>query len=157
MRSLIYNICVAALLGLLAVACGERSYSRWANLPTDGWIYTDTVALLPVDTMLHDNDSLVRGAIRIAVRHENSYRYSNLWLEMTYHTDGRRLIRDTINLRLADVYGRWIGSGFGASYQQEALISSSSVIDVTQPVALRHIMRVDTLRGIEQIGIEVVR
>lgn len=157
MRSLIYNICIVVLVALSFGSCGERSYSRWANLPTEGWVYADTVFLLPVDTSLYDNDSLVNGAIRIAVRHGNSYRYSNLWLEMTYHTDGRRLMRDTINLRLADVYGRWLGSGFGALYQQEATVSPSSMIDVTQPVSLRHIMRVDTLRGIEQVGIEVVR
>lgn len=156
MRGLIYMALAAA--GLLT-ACGpeNRDYSRWADIPADGWVYTDTVSLLPVDTSLTDNDSLVNGAIKVALRHGNAYRYSNVWLELTYRTDGRRIVRDTLNIRLADVYGRWLGSGFGASYQKELTVSPSTVVDVTRPVELRHIMRVDTLRGIEQVGIEVVK
>lgn len=155
MRRLLH---ISALAVALLCGCsqGRRDYSRWANLPADGWVYTDTVTLLPVDTSLTDNDSLVNGAVKVALRHSNAYPFSNIWLELTYHSDSRRQMRDTINIRLADVYGRWLGSGFGAAYQQEVTVSPSTVIDVTRPVALRHIMRVDTLRGVEQIGIEVV-
>ncbi|MCM1077518.1 MAG: gliding motility lipoprotein GldH [Bacteroides sp.] len=156
MRNLLFiSVCLALILTSCGV--GNRDYSRWTNLPTEGWLYTDTVSLLPVDTSLNDNDSIVTGAIKLALRHGNSYRYSNVWLELTYHTDNRRLVRDTINMRVADVYGRWLGSGFGASYQQEATVSPAAVIDVTKPVALRHIMRIDTLKGIEQIGVEIVK
>ena len=35
------------------------------------------------------------------------------------------------------------------------MINQSTVIDVTRPVEVRHIMRVDTLHGIDQIGIFV--
>lgn len=158
MRALVYNICVLCILAVAAVSCGGgRDYSRWANIPPEGWVYTDTISLLPVDTSLTDNDSLVNGAVKVALRHGNSYRYSNLWLELTYRTDGHRMVRDTLNIRLADVYGRWLGSGFGASYQQSVTVKPAGVIDVTRPMLIRHIMRVDTLRDIEQVGIEVVR
>ncbi|MDE5827099.1 MAG: gliding motility lipoprotein GldH, partial [Duncaniella sp.] len=155
MRRLAYISGVIA--GLLLLSCGGRDYSHWTNLPAEGWVYGDTVLLDPLDSSLPDNDSLVGGALKLALRHGNSYQYSNIWLEMTYRTDDRRMIRDTINLPLADIYGRWLGSGFGASYQQEILVSPQTTIDLTRPVALRHIMRVDTLAGVEQIGIEIVR
>lgn len=155
MRALAYI--VGVVLAMSFIACGGRDYSNWTNLPAEGWVYGDTVLLNPLDPSLPDNDSLVGGTLKVALRHGNSYRYSNIWLEMTYHTADHRMIRDSINLRLADVYGRWLGSGFGASYQQEVLVSPMTVIDLTQPVALRHIMRVDTLCGVEQIGIEIVR
>lgn len=158
MRSLLFYI-ASSLVILFLTACegGRRDYSRWANISPEGWIYADTVLLLPADTSLHDNDSLVNAALKVALRHSNAYLYSNIWLELTYHTDNHRLVRDTLNIRLADVYGRWLGSGFGASYQREVTVSPAAVIDITRPVALRHIMRVDTLQGIEQVGIEVVR
>ena len=144
------------LLSLLLGACspGKRDYSRWENLPASGWVYGDTVLRLPVDTMLLDNDSIVEGAVGLSLRHGSSYPYSNIWLEVTYHGD-RRMVRDTVNIPLADVFGRWLGSGFGASYQNSAMINQSTVIDVTRPVEVRHIMRVDTLHGIDQIGIFV--
>ena len=154
MRHLIYIIAVACALLFTACGLGERDYSRWGSLPPSGWLYTDTVVLLPVDTSLTDNDSIVDGAVKVALRHSNDYPYSNIWLELTYSGEGR-MMRDTINLRLADVYGRWLGSGFGAGYQQEVTVSPETRIDLTRPVALRHIMRVDTLTGIEQVGILV--
>ena len=56
---------------------------------------------------------------------------------------------------LADIYGRWLGSGFGSSYQREITLKPRADIDLTRPVDVRHIMRLDTLRNIERIGITV--
>ncbi len=153
MRSLTYIIIATFLALLVACSRGERDYSSWEQLPADGWAYTDTVSLLPVDTSLTDNDSIIDGTLHVALRHNNAYPYSNIWLELTYHSDGPWLMRDTINMPLADLYGRWLGSGFGTGYQRDLTVSPRSRIDLTRPVALRHIMRVDTLRGIEQVGI----
>lgn len=147
---------VIFLLSLLLGACspGSREYSRWDNIPERGWVYGDSVLLLPIDTGLPDNDSIVTAAVGVALRHGSDYKYSDIWLEVTFHGDGY-MTRDTVNIRLADSFGRWLGSGFGASYQKAAIINTSSVIDITRPVEIRHIMNVDTLRGIEQIGVTV--
>ena len=56
--------------------------------------------------------------------------------------------------RLADVYGRWHGQGFGASYQFSRPFNTGVTLVRGDSVTVRHIMRVDTLRGIEQIGIK---
>ena len=156
MRSITYIIIAVSLFALLA-ACGrgERDYSSWEQLPAEGWAYTDTISLLPVDTTLTDNDSILDGTLHVALRHSNAYPYSNIWLELTYHGDGPYMLRDTINMPLADLYGRWLGSGFGAGYKRELIVNPDTRIDLTRPVTLRHIMRVDTLRGVEQIGILV--
>lgn len=142
---------------MLLGACspGMRDYSRWDNIPVKGWVYGDTVPLLLVDTSLYDNDSIVTGELCVALRHSSDYPYSNLWLEVTYHSDRHMMVRDTLDITLADVFGRWLGRGFGASYQQSVLVSPSAVVDITRPVAVRHIMRVDTLRGVDQIGVSI--
>ncbi len=147
---------ILLLLSMLLGACspGKRDYSRWNNISASGWVYGDTISLLPADTALYGNDSIVTGALRVALRHSSDYPYSNLWLEVTYHSD-RSLMRDTLDITLADVFGRWLGSGFGASYQQSVLINPSAVVDVTRPVSVRHIMRVDTLHGIDQVGVSI--
>lgn len=155
MRGIIPIIVLVTLL-LGACGSGKRDYSRWDHLPAKGWAYGDTISLLPVDTTLSDNDSIVTGALEVALRHSSDYPYSNLWLEVTYHSE-RHMMRDTLDITLADVYGRWLGSGFGASYQQSVLINPSAVIDVTRPVMVRHIMRVDTLQGIDQVGVFIQR
>ena len=109
---------------------------------------------MPIDTALHDNDSLVRRPLRFGLTHSNDYPYSNLWLEVTYHGE-ESSYRDTLNVSLADVYGRWLGSGFGANYQHEVVLNPRADIDLTRPVTVRHIMRVDTLRGLDRIGVSV--
>lgn len=156
MKNLVYTLSAIAALWVAVASCGsgERDYSRWSELPVCGWAYGDTVSLLPIDTALHDNDSLVQRPLRLGLTHTNDYPYSNLWLEVTYHGESH-LYRDTLNVALADVYGRWIGSGFGANYQHEIVLNPHADIDLTRPVTVRHIMRVDTLRGLDRIGVSV--
>ena len=60
---------------------------------------------------------------------------------------------DTVDVRLADTFGRWYGTGIGVSYQRIDTIYPSISIPVGAPVTVRHIMRVDTVTGIEQIGL----
>lgn len=140
----------------MAAACGhkERDYSSWAEIPEAGWAYGDTLTLIPADSTLADNDSLVTRRLTLGVVHSSSYPYSNLWLEVTYHSPGH-MHRDTVNMTMADIYGRWLGSGFGTSYQREITISPRAEIDLTRPVEIRHIMRLDTLPAIERVGIGV--
>lgn len=137
-------------------ACGghDRSYSNWAQIPDDGWAYGDTISLVPVDTTLADNDSTLRAPLKLGVSHANDFPFANLWIEVTYRGDNR-MYRDTINITLADIYGRWIGKGFGPGLQHEVTLTTHADIDVRKPVSVRHIMRVDTLHGLKMVGISV--
>ncbi len=153
MRKLVTLITAITAI-VMAASCsrGERDYSRWQSLPADGWAYGDTLYLLPVDTGLPDNDTLVRRSLHLGLTHDNDYPYSNVWLEVAYTGTGRRY-RYTLNIPLADIYGRWLGSGFGSGYQRDVVIVPQADIDLTIPVEVRHVMRLDTLKGIDKIGI----
>ena len=48
----------------------------------------------------------------------NDYNYRNLWLFITCEAETGEEFTDTLNCVLADEYGKWFGSGWGASYQQ---------------------------------------
>lgn len=158
MKRLFHIIIAIAILSVAVVSCsdGQRDYSRWTDLPQEGWAYGDTLCLTLVDTSLVENDSLVRRPLSLGLTHTNDYPYSNLWIEVTYHGDGM-YYRDTVNVTLADVYGRWLGSGFGANYQHLIELNPRADIDLTRPVLVRHIMRVDTLRGLDRVGVSVFR
>ncbi len=125
----------------------DNAYSEFHQLPPSGWAYNDTVLFTPVTA-----DTVSRGPLSIALRHNNSYEYSNIWIELTWH-NGPDLKRDTLNIILADPNGRWQGKGFGPSYQIELPVDPRAVVTDSAPMAVRHIMRTDTLRGIEQIGL----
>jgi len=134
------------LAGLCACTSPERS--DFQSLPSDGWAYGDTIRFFAqgVDTIPAD------GALALAVRHTNGYPYSNLWLEITIPQADTTLV-DTVDIRLADPFGQWYGKGIGVSYQRVDTVYPRINIKPCAPVTLRHIMRVDTLAEIEQIGL----
>ena len=90
--------------------------------------------------------------IDVSVRHTNEYPYANLWMEMRYHSQDS-LIVDTFNIFLSDEYGKWKGSGSGPVKLFTDTFQPSAVPDDGTEFALRHIMRVDVLPDIEQIGL----
>lgn len=147
-------ILLLALITLMLFGCSERhgSFSSFERVDPQGWIYGDTVRILPEKL-----DSASSRRLSIAVCHTNNYPYRNLWLEVSYRsTDGELYtLKDTVQMVLADIYGRWQGQGFGPSYQMEQQLEPRLYIPDSTLVCVRHIMRVDTLKGIEQVGITI--
>lgn len=136
------------LLCLAACTSGHNSYSAYTTIPEKGWAYEDSLSFTPVEI-----DSVAQGQLIIGVRHSSSYPFANLWLELTYYADSVRQERDTVCVELCDRFGRWYGKGLGASFQKADTLSFPVTLMRGMPVGLRHVMRVDTLPGIEQAGI----
>ncbi len=144
-----FTALIAAMSIIASCSDKHEAVASFDSLPQKGWAYGDTLTLRP-DGL----DSVRPRNLSIAVRHSNSYPYRNLWIEVTTRTANLQR-RDTINIELADIYGRWHGNGFGPSYQYETRLKGLMPIGDTTIVAIRHIMRIDTLKGIEQVGITV--
>lgn len=130
-----------------ACSPGHNDYSHFFDIPTEGWKYGDTLKFLP-----QTQDSVVSGRLNIALRHSNAYEYSNLWLEIR-HFNGDSIRIDTVNIEMADIYGRWHGSGLGTSFQYELPLSHDITLFRDKPILITHIMRVDHLKSIEQVGL----
>lgn len=137
-----------AVVALVMTACvdPQAQRSQWQTLPSSGWAYVDTLQF----------DSVPRTwtprSIELSVRHSGAYEYANLWVELRYKSGGQA-VADTFDVRLCDEFGRWYGHGTGASLQLTDTITPRYRMDAASPVKLRHIMRMDTLTDIEQIGI----
>jgi len=147
--------CMALAALIMPAACNKPAppaeSAEFHSIATEGWAYGTELEFTPTPTPA---DSCGTGRIAIAVRHTNGYLYSNLWLELATpvpETDSMKL--DTVNILLADVYGRWYGRGVGVSYVTIDTLAGKYAYDTGRPARLRHIMRADTLRDIEQVGI----
>lgn len=139
------------LAAIILTACDRPQYrlSQWQTVDEKGWSYDDTL-VYNRDSV----DTLPVSRIVIGVRHTAAYPYSNLWLEMQYRTAGDSLpVRDTVQIELADAFGHWYGTGTGASFQLTDTVTPSRLPLPASPVRLRHIMRLDTVPEIEQIGV----
>jgi gliding motility-associated lipoprotein GldH len=141
MNSIFKIAFVSIILCLGACALRHNDYSEFKDIDSEGWQYGDTLTFKPTIT-----DSLADGKLMLAVRHSNAYQYANLWLEISYP------MADTI----ADVYGRWYGKGLGVSFQKSDTLNRNFKLHRDTPIKLRHIMRVDTLSAIEQVGITFI-
>ncbi len=147
MRHLTAIIALAAAAAMAGCMPEENSCAGFTSIPADGWAYADTLNLTPGIT-----DSTATGLLAVTVRHTNAYLYRNLWLEVST-PQADTLLTDTINVELADNYGRWHGSGVGVSYMHTDTLPTRVCLTRGRPVRVRHIMRVDTLHDIEQIGL----
>ena len=139
----------------LLTACKEPAPpgegADFRTIPAEGWAYGTEFEFVPTPTPADNSGT---GRIAVAVRHTNGYRYSNLWLELATpvpDTDSMRI--DTVNIPLADTYGKWYGRGVGVSFVTVDTLAATYAYDLDRPARLRHIMRIDTLQDIEQIGL----
>lgn len=147
MRIVLHTI---ALVLVVAVSCGRSGeYTGYYEIEPSGWPYGDVL-----EYTVSLGDSAALRPMLLTLTHDNSYNYSNLWLEVRYTERGGGAHVDTVNVEMCDVYGNWYGNGLPGHYQ---LVDTLSVRPValadSSVVSVRHIMRVDTLTGISQIGI----
>ncbi len=97
----------AIMAGLILPACidGKRNlYSEYHRILPEGWRFGEEVFFTPVHS-----DSLCSGRFVVALRHDNSYPFTEIRLEVI-HEDRGREVRDTVDIELAGSYGQWRGA-----------------------------------------------
>lgn len=127
---------------------------------TPGQFFTLKNARWPYGQVLTFNeakDSVNAGVeeAHISVRHTSNYSYANLWVELSYNS-ADSTVADTFNVLLSDSYGKWLGSGSGPVVTRVDTLRLRHTPDIATSFKLRHIMRVDTLENIEEVGMSFV-
>lgn len=145
------HIALSAAAIIMAACSSPTEHSGFTTISPDGWRYGDTVRFTPsaADSITYEGCDLT-----IVVRNNNNYEYSNLWLRLDYPGKDSTYT-DTLNIVLADDFGNWLGKGIGGSYQMRDTVMRGIDLDPGREIKVTHIMRTDTLEGIEQIGIIV--
>ncbi len=123
-----------------------NDFSDYHRIDASGWRYADSLKFVPVHA-----DSLCRGRFVVAVTQTDEYPYTELCMEVTM-TDGEIHRNDTVAIRVVDDFGGWTGRGIGGSFQLTDTLSPLTHVS-GNPVTVRHIMRIDTLPGIRNVGL----
>lgn len=156
MKTAIGKIGTVLLLALCCSACRDKdvAFYTFNHLPPAGWDKGEIQSFV-----LEIEDTLSLYDIDISLRYTNDYVYSNLWLFIGYTDESGVQRTDTLECRLADVYGKWYGSGWGASYQQIVPFKKQFRFPVsgTFPVTVQQGMREDVIHDIEDIGLRVTK
>ncbi len=131
-----------------------NSFSSFVRMPSAQWLYSSECVFTP-DSLA---DSTAQGTLMLSLRHTASYPYSNIWIELACGdpSDSADFRRDTFDIVMADTFGRWCGSGMGTSFRLTDTLVRDFTLVRNRPLTVRHIMRADTIDGIEQVGIVFV-
>ncbi|MGN0213779.1 MAG: gliding motility lipoprotein GldH [Muribaculaceae bacterium] len=142
---------VVAIILVCLGACSPKhsSYSEFSDVPKDGWAHNSPLYFTP-----HYGDSLGFYDIAVAIRHDQAYEFRNLSITADFIGDNYRLKRRIINVELADKYGTWKGSGFGALYQFKQVVLTHVPANSVHRIVLWQTMSDrDTVRNINDVGI----
>jgi len=115
----------------------------------------DTVMVFKFDIP----DSTRIYSLFLNVRNEGRYPYSNLYLFISVTPPRGKVLQDTVELTLADIHGKWLGSGLGDLYERQYPYKENIFFPQkgSYTIKVRQGMRTDdqVLRGIHDFGISL--
>ncbi len=91
------------------------------------------------------------------IRHNNNYRFSNLYVFLQTRFPNKNISRDTLEIVLANKDGKWLGKGWG-NIKEDIIVLKKNLrfpIKGEYEFVFWQGMRKDTLKGIEDIGIRI--
>jgi len=145
------SLVICLILGCMAFTSCRRNiiYSQFRAMPCNQW-HQDSVQTF--DYTIADTSADYQ--MLVYVRHTERYPYQNMWL-----FTGDSAHQDTIEFYLADDRGQWLGNkrnGFiemPVLYEENYHFSDTGTYHLT----IQHGMRDSVLRGITDVGLEVVK
>lgn len=143
---------LAIICGLFVSCTGNEVFSEFRSLRNSEWSRYET---LHFDVAM--TDTLCAYDVRLTIRNTNDYPYRNLWLFIEKENPRGEMMRDTLNVELADLYGKWHGKGLSLyalslPYEEQTLFPDSGVYRYS----IRQGMQSDRLTGISDVGLQVV-
>lgn len=139
------------VIGCLAFTSCQKDivFSQFVSIPSGEW---GNEELANFDYTISDKDADYR--MLIYVRHTERYPYQNMWL---FVDNGA--CRDTIEFYLADDRGQWLGDRHHGFIEMPVLFEQNYHFPDTgmYHMAIQHGMRDSVLRGVMDIGLEIVK
>ncbi|MBQ7191974.1 MAG: gliding motility lipoprotein GldH [Paludibacteraceae bacterium] len=136
---------IALIITLTACRSGIV-YEEFQTFDKDGW-HKDSV--LTFQWIVPDTASAYD--VLLHVRHTEQYPYQNMWL----FVDNKQ---DTIEFYLADDHGIWLGNKGNGHITMPVLYEAEQRFDTdTCRLAIRHGMRQEYLKGVTDLGVEVIK
>jgi gliding motility-associated lipoprotein GldH len=147
------------LLGMMAAGCADDNlvFEQNLEIPDALWVVTDK-AIMDFEI----TDTVSQHNFLINVRNTEVYPYRNLYVFVKTVFPNGKFSRDTVSIVLADASGRWVGKGSGYLSMSEHVSNSIMYnynkrfpLSGTYKVEIEQAMRLDTLEGIQNIGLRI--
>ncbi|UJP64624.1 gliding motility lipoprotein GldH [Mongoliitalea daihaiensis] len=142
---------LAYILILGLSSCGsERLFEAYQGMPTLQWEELDTVRF-------ELNPTTQNGEMLIAVKYTDAYDFRNLYVRYILKDSTAQVLENTlVNIPLFErISGKPLGKGFGDTFTKYDTLPLQVTTGITS-VELIQYMRMESLNGIEAIGLKVV-
>ena len=132
---------------MLLCCCSSNNdeFSSFKEVNGSGWVFNNPLVFVP-----EHQDSIISGPLLLTVRHNDSYPFANLWLVISDDTH-----TDTLNIKMADIYGNWAGKGLGSTKEITLTVNENYTHHSGDTIRIRHIVRTDTLQGVSMVGLQL--
>uniref|UniRef100_UPI0032170F7B gliding motility lipoprotein GldH n=1 Tax=uncultured Draconibacterium sp. TaxID=1573823 RepID=UPI0032170F7B len=149
MKKVFQWIIVGVFLTTLSACDTNRIFDEYKPIPERCWQKDSLVTFsIPVtDTIQNHN-------LYINIRNDINYPFSNLWVFVKIEQPGGTAIRDTFEIALADVAGKWLGEGFSGLKTREVIYRRNVYFPNSgiYKISIQQGMREDNLHGISDVG-----
>lgn len=152
MKQILFYILVLLLITGMVSCDKKRVFESYQKLDENGW-NKDSVLVFNValkDTTRNHN-------LYVNIRNKGTYPYSNLWLFLTIGSPDGKQLTDTVEFSLAEVSGKWKGSGIGDLHDNQILYKSSVYFPHKGKYTfkIKQGMRDNVLQGIRDVGLRI--
>jgi gliding motility-associated lipoprotein GldH len=143
---------VLYLLSCILFSCApDEIFFEYHSLNENGWNKEEAAVF-----QLNIDDSTMVYDTYLAIRNNNDYPFSNLWLFVDINAPDGSIRTDTVNIDLADVYGKWYGKGLSlynltVPYEKSFRFPKKGLYRYV----IRQGMRENSLKGISDIGLKI--
>ena len=144
-----------AVLSVLLSACDPNmDYEKNVAINTNGWNSDE-----PAEFEVEVSDTISPHNFYINLRHTTEYKYSNIYLFLDTYFPGESKTRDTIEIILADITGKWFGKGMGKILENQVLLQKNFVFPLqgNYKFNIEQGMREQELEGVADVGIRIER
>jgi len=150
------TLLVLCLISVLFLSCqGNSYYHHSETIPAKGWDLNETLYFQ--DSLRNEYPDTMQ--FEVNLRHSNLYPYQNLWLYIRTRTSDGINRLDSINWKLSEPSGRWLGSGWGSlyslTYRFPDLSIKKTIGNRWFSIEIQHGLKDKSLPGIEDIGIHL--
>lgn len=137
------------LAGVFCLSCHSHVFEEYRHIPDEKWCVQDIVRF--------KFEIPEKGRYRLfsGIRHTTDYEMANLWCFVRVSDSLRTIFQDTLNIKLAEPDGRWLGDGFNIKTIEKELNKQPYLPKGKYTCEIEQGMRIPCLKGIKNIGLIV--
>lgn len=142
---------ILLFLMLILLGCQSRSgYESYYTIDGEEWCLTDTAKF---DVTIPQSGNYL---MNICLRHTTDYEISNLWCFVQGRDSLKQIVGDTINIKVAETDGRWIGQGSSIKTIEQPFNKKIVQLPAGEyTFTIEQAMRVKCLKGVKDIGLKI--